>query len=346
VNKIWSIALIVVASLAAVGGTYWYFEIRETPDVVQQVQQETVPKQPTSVEAPPKKAETIVQAPKPVVAAVPSQEEQDTPSTAPVQVERPQIEEPKPVMQELPPPVSTLLTSPLFARRAQNAPDIQIPYAPSSLGVNATIAEQQSEPSIQELPQEAIAEQAEVVVEQTEQAEEPIPSEPEKMILTPKAPATPEIPTSRTEFDPTPLTWTVGASVSFIDFQWPGPEQGFDAQLQVLKQGDGMFGYGAMAEYTKVEGDQQLSLMATGTWTINKKKDVSFPLSISLGPSFFLGANNGWGIRAKLYAGISYAITRQFGFFYQAGVEALWNITDPDLCFGLEPMRVGFTYSF
>lgn len=342
-NKIWSIALIVVASLAAVGGTYWYFEIREKPEVVQQVQQETLSEQPVTVEAKPQKPETRVEAPAPIAAESPSQEE-TVPATVPLVVESPQIEEPEPAIPQLPPPVNTLLTSPLFALRSQEAPSIAVPYAPPKPEANVIMDETQEMPSIPAQPQETIV--AQVEEEQAEVAEEPFPSEPEKMILTPKAPAAPVVPTSRTEFDPTPLTWTVGASVSFIDFQWPGPEQGFDAQLQILKQGEGIFGYGGMAEYAKVDGDQQISLLATGTWTLNKEKDLSFPLSISLGPSFFLGANNGWGIRAKLYAGISYAITRQFGFFYQAGFEALWNITDSDLTFALEPMRIGFSYSF
>lgn len=343
-NKIWSIALIVVASLAAVGGTYWYFEIRETPGMVQEVQQETLVQQPVTETTKPQEPKSKAESASPVIAAVPIQESAASPAP-PIIVEKPVIEEPKPVEQVLPPPVSTLLTSPLFVRRAQSAPAVPVPFAPTFVERNVTEPETSQARPVPTLEQEEIVEPADVIDEQREVPAE-APAEPEKLILTPKAPASPVIPTSRTEFDPTPLTWTVGASVSFIDFQWPGPERGFDAQFQVLRQGEGMFSFGGMAEYAKVDGDQQISLMATGTWTISKEEALSFPLSISLGPSFFLGANNGWGMRAKLYAGISYAITRQFRFFYQAGLEMLWNITDSDLSFALEPMRVGFSYSF
>ncbi|NLK05335.1 MAG: hypothetical protein GX315_03135 [Spirochaetales bacterium] len=343
-NKIWSIALIVVASLAAVGGTYWYFEIRETPVMVQEVQQETLVQQPITETTKPQKPENTIEPAPPVALASPVQEAPAQPPK-PIIEEKPVIEEPKPVAQVLPPPVSTLITSPLFARRAQSAPAVPIPFAPTFVESPAAEPEESQvlpTPTLEQEPIVEVAEVADVPMEVPTEA----PAEAEKMILTPKAPASPIIPTSRTEFDPTPLTWTVGASVSFMDFQWPGPERGFDVQLEVLKNGEGMFSFGGMAEYAKVDGDQQISVMATGTWTINKEEALSFPLSISLGPSFFLGANNGWGMRAKLNAGISYAITRQFRFFYQAGLEMLWNITDSDLRFALEPMRVGFSYSF
>jgi hypothetical protein len=51
-------------------------------------------------------------------------------------------------------------------------------------------------------------------------------------------------------------------------------------------------------------------------------------------------------VTGKIQGGISYALTEWMRVFYEVGVQAQWNITANDFTTQLEPMRIGFGFSF
>ena len=136
-------------------------------------------------------------------------------------------------------------------------------------------------------------------------------------------------------------------SVSFLDYNFP--DKGFNVSLDVMSQKE-VFGWGGTLEVAKVgTKDVQISLLAKAAWRLGKGA-VTYPLSISLGPTLFLDSatnDTGFGLKAKIGAGVTYAISESFRFFYAVGVGATYNFQDSSsLKFVLEPIRVGVGFSF
>ena len=136
-------------------------------------------------------------------------------------------------------------------------------------------------------------------------------------------------------------------SVSFLDYNFP--DKGFNVSLDVMSQKE-VFGWGGTLEVAKVgTKDVQISLLAKAAWRLGKGA-VTYPLSISLGPTLFVDSatnDTGFGLKAKIGAGVTYAISESFRFFYAVGVGATYNFQDSSsLKFVLEPIRVGVGFSF
>ena len=135
-------------------------------------------------------------------------------------------------------------------------------------------------------------------------------------------------------------------SVSFLDYNFP--DKGFNVSLDVMSQKE-VFGWGGTLEIGKVGTDVQISLLAKAAWRLGKGA-VTYPLSISLGPTLFVDSatnDTGFGLKAKIGAGVTYAISESFRFFYAVGVGATYNFQDSSsLRFVLEPIRVGVGFSF
>ncbi|HKM08081.1 MAG TPA: hypothetical protein VJ869_13965 [Sphaerochaeta sp.] len=142
-------------------------------------------------------------------------------------------------------------------------------------------------------------------------------------------------------------------SVSFLDYSFPqdftSPDKGFNISLDVMSQKE-VFGWGGSLEFAKFgASDIQISLLAKAVWSLGKGV-VTYPLSISLGPTLFLDSatnDTGFGLKAKIGSGVTYAISESFRFFYAIGVGATYNFQDSSsLKFVLEPIRVGVGFSF
>lgn|GEM_PF-1339484 len=143
-------------------------------------------------------------------------------------------------------------------------------------------------------------------------------------------------------------------SVSFRDYNFPKDfstsEKSFSVSVDVMSQKE-MFGWGGTLEVGRynTSGIVQISLLGKAEWKLGKGV-VTFPLSVSLGPTIFINSTNNpteFGMKAKLSAGVSYAISESFRMFYAVGVGATYNFTDStSLRFVLEPIRVGIGFSF
>ncbi|MGB4407907.1 MAG: hypothetical protein WBI82_13675 [Sphaerochaeta sp.] len=143
-------------------------------------------------------------------------------------------------------------------------------------------------------------------------------------------------------------------SVSFLDYNFPNdfssPQKGFNVSLDVMSQKE-VFGWGGTLEVGKTSSPDivQISLLGKASWSLGKDV-VTFPLSISLGPTLFIdstASTTGFGMKAKLSAGVTYAISESFRMFYAVGVGATYNFQDSSsFRFVLEPIRVGVGFSF
>jgi len=143
-------------------------------------------------------------------------------------------------------------------------------------------------------------------------------------------------------------------SVSFLDYNFPkdfsSTEKGFNVSVDVMSQKE-MFGWGGTLEVGKDSTTDvvQISLLGKTAWRMGKDV-VTFPLSISLGPTLFIDSTantTGFGLKAKLGAGVTYAISESFRMFYTVGVGITYNFQDStSFRFVLEPIRVGIGFSF
>ncbi|MGE4453133.1 MAG: hypothetical protein AB7D92_01250 [Sphaerochaeta sp.] len=345
-NKIWSVVLIVIAVLTVAAGTYWYVEFRPLAG-------QTDAEQTSLVEQMPQKNPESIQDPSPVfaqneepreMAPIPEEPlqsvatpQQETPPPPAIQAEGKQVAYQE--VREMPLPVDPLITSGVFKLPRPRGPAVKIPFAP---------------PRAEELDrvQEGLVKQATpdlTVQEEPKKKEDPVEvplPEPEsqKVILTPSKP---KVASSEVAFDDTAFQWSINSSVSFLDFQFPDAERGFDLQVDVLRHGKNGFKFGGTLEYGKVGTTSEISVLAKAQWNLQSDKQLSFPLSVSLGPTVFLDPEgNDFGVTGKIQGGLSYAITEWMRFFYEAGVQAQWNISGEDFSIQLEPMRVGFGFSF
>ncbi len=142
-------------------------------------------------------------------------------------------------------------------------------------------------------------------------------------------------------------------SVSFLDYNLPrnftSIEKGFNVSLDVMSQKE-QFGWGGTLEIGKNSNTDvvQISLLARTAWQLGKGV-VTFPLSVSFGPALFIdqtAKTTEFGMKGRLGAGITYAISESFRMFYAIGVGATYNFSSPSFRFVLEPMRIGVGFSF
>ena len=143
-------------------------------------------------------------------------------------------------------------------------------------------------------------------------------------------------------------------SVSFLERNFPkefnSTEKSFTVSVDLMSQKE-TFGWGGTLEVGKItETDLvQISLLAKTEWKLGKGV-VTFPLSISLGPTLFIDpATNTpeFGMKAKLGAGVTYAISESFRLFYAVGLGATYNFQDKSsFRLVLEPIRIGVGFSF
>lgn len=357
-NKTWSVVLIILACLGVVSGTYWYFVMRPEPSTTSQVPQIQPPVQPEP-------ALVAAQTPSlPPVAETPEQQE-------PKQEEAVIVNQPEPIVEvtieqpalapipPLPPPVAPLLVSGLLKLPTPSASSVPIPFALAKPLVQAMAKVEPmevSQPSeeerapLQEILGQPLAEPSEVPPQVQPSQEQP-PLEPEKesgkVVLTPSPPKAPAIPTTRVQIDPKPLSWTIGTAISFTNLDLSTKSNtGFSFAVDVLKHTDSLFSFGGALEYGQVNGDSYLSVLAKGQWTFRKERSFSLPVSVSLGPTFILGTSTEFGLSAKVLGGFSYEIVKNMRFFYQGGIQAQWVLTKSDFTLSLEPMHIGFSYSF
>ncbi len=195
--------------------------------------------------------------------------------------------------------------------------------------------------------------------------EEPVVSQPEEVQSTPPAVAvTPPVvkilrsKTTLAEEKPAEEkpAREASLSVSFLDYNFTNDfsstQKGFNVSLDVMSQKE-VFGWGGTLEVGKPSSLDivQISLLGKATWSLGKGV-VTFPLSISLGPTLFIDSTAStttaeFGMKAKLSAGVTYAISESFRMFYAVGVGATYNFQDSSsFRFVLEPIRVGVGFSF
>ncbi len=143
-------------------------------------------------------------------------------------------------------------------------------------------------------------------------------------------------------------------SVSFLDYNFPtdfsSQEKSFNVSVDVLSQNE-VFGWGGTLEVGKNTSLDvvQISLLGKAVWRLGKGM-VTYPLSISLGPTLFIDSTANtteFGMKAKLGAGVTYAISESFRMFYSVGLGTTLNFQDSSsFRFVMEPIRIGVGFSF
>lgn len=209
-----------------------------------------------------------------------------------------------------------------------------------------------------ESPIEADVEEDPILPVVEEEIPEVVVEEPAAVVIEPAPVDTIPIAESPIAEEPQPkdekATIRASLSVSFLDYNFPkefsSPEKSFNVNMDLIRQKDN-FGWGGALEVGKntTTDIMQISLLAKTEWTLGKGK-VTFPLSISLGPTLFINTTLdtiAFGMNAKLGAGVTYTISESFRMFYAVGVGAIMNFKDStSLRFVLEPIKVGIGFSF
>ena len=373
-NKTRSIILIVVACIVVLGGTYWYFGMQKpktqegatTPAVVDPVKKEpTIAKE--SPVVPPPAVEEMTSLPKAAVeqkqktatAEKPTMKDKDLPTTE---------QKAKPI----PSPVAPIITMaggfslPTLEVRGEEEPIVQETLT-SVLVSEALPKRERTQPleeDVSALPSDLASEDVAQSVELSLATSKTVESLPEAVTIPPSngaaIPQTNMILRSETgaEEKENPKrekpAMEGSLSVSFLDYNFPKDfstaEKGFNVSLDIMRQNE-MFGWGATLEVGKKTAADivQVSLLARGVWRLGEGR-VTFPLSISLGPTLFIDSTANtteFGIKGKLGAGVTYAISESFRIFYAIGVGATYNFQNRSLSrFVLEPIRVGVGFSF
>ena len=396
-NKTWSIILIVIASIAILGGTFWFFEMR-TPAVQESQTSAPVQKTPTDVPTTTPKTESVQKkAPEAVTSPVQSSEKVEAPKDALV-TEPTSIEEnPTPLLiaeeqseeNLMPPPISPILSNgslrlpplsagvgalPVPSLQAESKPTLEttteeptsvtetpvstqplqkeeeakpLLEKPSSMPTTSAVEVMEEAAPNGDIVKPDIQAQKEPVMETSEVVVEPEPeltSAEESFTPIPKMPTSVE---TKSEIETEVQKLEANLSISFLNFNYPGANKSFAASFDFLVHQDA-FAYGGTLEVGKVTSlnELQVSLLGKLVWTLGKHSEVTFPLSISLGPTMFYDTDISWGLTAKLNAGVNYAVTDSIWFFYSVGVGYQLNVTDMVHRFVLEPMRIGVGIRF
>ena len=154
------------------------------------------------------------------------------------------------------------------------------------------------------------------------------------------------VPTVRAQVEPKESNWLVGAKISILHLDLPSLDSaGFGFEVDFMRRQNDLFSWGGTVAVNNDADAWQLDLLASARWTPAVNAKLSFPLTISLGPSVHVAPNAGFAVAAQASAGISYALIRDLSFFYEAGVAARY-VVGSGFAVGLKPLKVGFAYSF
>ena len=380
-NKTWSIILIVVASIVVLGGTYWYFGMQKsknqekptTSAVVENAKiQPPIAKANAVVPTIPKKEPTLykqIVEPKVTPVAESNPAEQAVKETLPA-------ETPK-AIKRLPAPIAPIITMnggfalPSFGDTSEKA-------EAEKEAQTSVLSSKQLPPKTEESILPLVGEEKRKIEPGPAVVQEEIP-----VVVQEKIPAVTEGPVASlpeaeqsiaatvVEMAPTtntPIMITAVAekmaiddkkaieanlSVSFLEYNFPrnfsSSEKSFTVSLDVMSQKE-VFGWGGTLEVgrnttTKVV---QISLLGKTAWSLGKDV-VTFPLSVSFGPTLFINSTANtteFGMKGKLSAGVTYAISESFRMFYAIGIGATYNFSSPSFRFVLEPIRIGMGFSF
>jgi hypothetical protein len=139
-------------------------------------------------------------------------------------------------------------------------------------------------------------------------------------------------------------------SVSFFDRQLEDFSKGIQGSVDLMTTGTPLSLGGSLQAGLIQESSDRFyaSLLGKITWTLGKGT-VTFPLSISLGPTAFFDFTNPitWGFSSEAMAGIKYMLTDTFGLFTSVGItyqaefastfESHWIV---------QPLKLGVTIKF
>ncbi len=154
------------------------------------------------------------------------------------------------------------------------------------------------------------------------------------------------IPTARVERERTESKWETEARISLVHLPFPALKAGgFNAELGVLHRQSDLFSWGGGVAIGKKGGDVNLDLVASVRWTFKSESKLSYPLTLSLGPSMLFSAKPDFGLVARAVGGIRYEIIDRLALFFDVGLSGYWHYSN-GFSFALEPARIGISFSF
>lgn len=198
-------------------------------------------------------------------------------------------------------------------------------------------------------PEREIESIAVIAEEPAVDADEPLLAQPvveQPVAAAADAPPSPAaIPTARVESEPVSTNWLVGAKISIVhrDLATFGPA-GLGFEVDFMRRHNDLFSWGGTAVVAK-DADWRVDLLFNARWTPRANEKLSFPLTLSLGPSLLFSPTTSFAVAARAQAGISYALTERLSLFYEAGIGARYGVGS-GFSASLEPIKIGFSYSF
>lgn len=342
------IALIIIAVLTVAGGVYWYLEFVPLADqgakgsagaVQEPVVETTV-------------AETA--APAIVIEAI-----EESPADPPPSSEEPGVEEDTPALHEQEP-----ILAPQSHDEESTGDEVEVTIIPfseledlfgSGLFALADPFPIDLSPLAPEQKEDVEPEVESPVLTEPDLIEEPIIEEPavgQAVFAEPVPPPVveqlpaPPVPTPRVESESKDNEWLVGAKISIAHLDLPSfGTTGFGLEVDFMRHHRGLFSWGASLVVAKQAENWNLDLLANARWTPAVGEKLSFPLTLSLGPSVRVSPTVDIAVAVRAQGGISYALTQNLSLFYEAGIGARYGMKQ-GFTAGLEPVKIGFSYAF
>ena len=154
------------------------------------------------------------------------------------------------------------------------------------------------------------------------------------------------IPTTRSDREIKEQFWNAEFRVSAISLALPSFKgESFGFELGILHRHGELFSWGGGLATGKNTTDWMLDIVGSARWTFAPQATFSYPLTISLGPSALFSSTPAFGLVARVSGGVNVKLTDSCSLFYEAGLSWRWYFKD-NHSFGLEPARIGFSYSW
>ncbi|AEV30247.1 hypothetical protein SpiGrapes_2486 [Sphaerochaeta pleomorpha str. Grapes] len=350
------ILLLIISSLSVLGVTYWLFRpgkaevetatvqsaepLRQEP----QVAKEKAITQPVAIKEIPETKQEVTEA-EPVVSL-------QEPIAISTMLEEPVPLASVPEIEEMPRPEDPILANLLKVRDGKTlATAAPLTMPSSALGIRGQLI-------TADIPEKTILPETSEEVLQNKNSETPMvaevtveplvagnPQNPKVAVTEAVQPAPDaDIPEIAKENSPEMVL-----SISFFDKQLDPFSNGIKASLDLTGTVDSFVWGGSLELGMIYETPNRIyaSLLGKAIWTLGKG-NVTFPLSIALGPTLFYDQNSSftWGITAEAMAGIRYMLTDSFSLFASTGITYQLEIPSFENHWVIQPLQLGVGFRF
>ncbi|WP_320129566.1 hypothetical protein [uncultured Sphaerochaeta sp.] len=142
-------------------------------------------------------------------------------------------------------------------------------------------------------------------------------------------------------------TSQINLAISFFDKQLDTFSKGWGANLDFVANTNTL-SFGGSLELGMISDTPNrfyASILGKGIWNLGKG-DITFPISLALGPTLFYDSTNSitWGASVQAMAGIQYILTDSFSLFASTGITYQLEIPSMTNHWIAVPLRIGIGF--